>query len=94
MESGAPRVQHKYFTKDTWGLGEEHLCLQSLPDTIEKPALAEVATANKRELKALENFIFYKEKSVERGLDVQKNCEVTQKTKRLHEVFERVFYVG
>jgi len=81
MESGAPRVQHKYFNKDAWGLTKGHLYLQTLPHTIEKTALAEVTTTDKRELRALEDFIIYKEKCVERGMDVQKNREVIQKTK-------------
>jgi hypothetical protein len=42
MESGVPRVQHKHFCKDAWGPADGHLCLTSLPSTMEKPNLTEV----------------------------------------------------
>jgi len=44
--------------------------------------LAEVIVVDKRELRALralEDFIIYKKKCVERRMDVQKNCKVIQK---------------
>jgi hypothetical protein len=61
VENGVPRVQHKHFSKDAWGPAEAHLCLTSLPNTMEKPELAEVFSADQRELRALDEFIVYKE---------------------------------
>jgi hypothetical protein len=43
-----------------------HVCLRSLPNTTEKPTLAEVHRAEERELKALDEFIAYKTRCVER----------------------------
>jgi hypothetical protein len=37
------------------------LCLTSLPNTMEKPELAEVFGADERELRVLDDFIAYKE---------------------------------
>jgi hypothetical protein len=35
VENGMPRVQHKHFSKDAWEPAEGHLCLTSLPNTME-----------------------------------------------------------
>jgi hypothetical protein len=66
MENGVTRVQHKHFSKDAWGPTDGHVCLRSLPNTAEKPALAEVHRVEERELKALDEFIAYKTRCVER----------------------------
>lgn len=66
MVDGMPRVQFKYFSKDTWGPTEGHPCLRSMPTRAEKPMLAEVFGADARELRALQEFVAYKEKCVER----------------------------
>jgi hypothetical protein len=47
------------------------LCLTSLPNTMEKPELAEVFGADERELRVLDDFIAYKERCVERLQNVQ-----------------------
>jgi hypothetical protein len=65
-ENGVTRVQYKHFSKDAWGPAEGHLCLRLLPNTAEKPTLAEVHRAEERELKALDEFIAYKTRCVER----------------------------
>jgi hypothetical protein len=61
MENGVPWVQHKHFNKDAWEPTEGHFCLISLPNTMEKPELAEVFSADQRELRALDEFIVYTE---------------------------------
>jgi hypothetical protein len=66
MENGMPQVQHKHFNKDAWGPAEGHLCLTSIPNTMEKPKLAEIFGADERELRVLDEFIAYKEGCVER----------------------------
>jgi hypothetical protein len=73
MENGVTRVQYKYFSKDAWGPTDGHMCLRSLPTTTEKPTLAEVQRAEERELKALDEFIAYKTRCVERLQNVEKN---------------------
>ena len=60
------RVQYKHYSQDAWGPTEGHVCLRSLPNPAEKPVLMEVHRANKRELKALDKFIAYKTRCVER----------------------------
>ena len=77
------RVQHKHFNKDAWGPTEGHVCLRSLSNTMEKPALAEVHHAEKRELKALDEFIAYKTRCVERFQNVEKNLQAIEKTEWL-----------
>jgi hypothetical protein len=72
IESGVPRVQHKYFSKDAWGPANGHLCLTSLPSTMEKPNLVDVFHADEQELRALDDFIAYKERCVERLQNVEK----------------------
>jgi hypothetical protein len=66
MENGVTRVQYKHFSKDALGPTEGHMCLRSLPNTVEKPVLAEVHHVEERELKALDKFIAYKTRCVER----------------------------
>jgi hypothetical protein len=64
--NGVPWVQYKHFSKDAWGHAEGHLCLTSLSNTMEKPEIAEFFGADERELRALDEFIAYKERCVER----------------------------
>ena len=75
MENGLPRIQHKHFSKDAWGPTEGHLCLSSLPNTMKKLELAEVSGANEQELRALYEFIAYKERCVERLQNMEKNLQ-------------------
>jgi hypothetical protein len=80
MENGVTRVQYKYFNKDAWGPMEGHICLRSLPNTAETPALAEVNRADERELKGLDEFIAYKTRCVERLQNVEKNLQAIEET--------------
>jgi len=48
---------------------------------IEKPALEEVTVANEKELRALEGFIIYKDKCIDKGLDVLKNLKSDNENK-------------
>jgi hypothetical protein len=83
MESSVPRVQHKHFNKDAWRPVDGHLCLNSLPSTMEKPNLVEVFHADERELRALDDFIAYKERCVERLQNVEKNLQAIEETRWL-----------
>jgi hypothetical protein len=64
------------------------VCLRSLPNTTEKPALAEVHRAEERELKALDEFIAYKTRCVERLQNVEKNLQAIEETEWLKEYLE------
>jgi hypothetical protein len=88
IENGMTRVQYKHFSKNAWGPTEGHLCLRSLPNTAEKLALAEVHRAEERELKALDEFIAYKTRCVERLQNVEKNLQAIEETKLLKEYLE------
>jgi hypothetical protein len=54
--------------------------LTSVPNTMEKPKLAEVFSANERELRALDEFIAYKERCVEILQNVEKNLQAIDET--------------
>jgi hypothetical protein len=88
MENGVTQVQYKHFNKDAWGPMDGHVCLRSLPNTAEKPTLAEVHRAKERELKALNKFIAYKTGCVERLQNVEKNLQAIEETKWLKEYLE------
>jgi hypothetical protein len=85
MENGMTRVQYKQFSKDAWGPTKGHVCLRSLPNTAEKPTLTEVHRAEERELKALDEFIAYKTRCVERLQNVEKNLQAIEETEWLKE---------
>jgi hypothetical protein len=87
MENGVTRVQYKHFSKDAWGPTDGHVCLRSLLTTMEKPALAEVHRAEERELKALDEFIAYKTRCVERLQNVE-NLQAIEETEWLKEYLE------
>jgi hypothetical protein len=88
MENGVIRVQYKYFSKDAWGPTDGLECLRSLPNMPEKPTLAEVHRVEERELKALDEFIAYKTRCVERLQNVEKNLQTIEETKWLKEYLE------
>jgi hypothetical protein len=88
MENGVTRVQYKHFSKDAWGPTDGHVCLRSLPNTTEKPALAEVHRTEERELKALDEFIAYKTRCVERLQNVEKNLQAIEEIEWLKEYLE------
>lgn len=83
MENGMPRVQHKHFSGDAWGPVDGHMCLRSLPSTSQTPELAEVFAADDRELRALQEFIAYKERCVSRLQYVEKNLRAIDEAKWL-----------
>jgi hypothetical protein len=64
------------------------MCLRSVPNTAEKPALAEVHRAEERELKALDEFIAYKTRWVEKLQNVEKNLQAIEETEWLKEYLE------
>jgi hypothetical protein len=82
------RVQYKHFSKDAWGPTDGHVCLRSLPNMAERPALAKVHRAEERELKALDEFIAYKTRYVERLQNVEKNLQAIEETEWLKEYLE------
>jgi hypothetical protein len=88
MENGVTRVQYKHFSKDAWGPTNRHMCLTSLLNTVEKPALAEVHRVEERELKVLDEFIAYKKRCVERLQNVEKNLQAIEETEWLKEYLE------
>jgi ribosomal 50S subunit-associated protein YjgA (DUF615 family) len=88
IENGMAQVQYKHFSKDSWGPAEGHVCLRSLPNTAEKLALAEVHRAEERELKALDEFIAYNTRCVERLQNVEKNLQAIEETEWLKEYLE------
>jgi hypothetical protein len=63
VKTGVPRVQHKHFSKDAWGPAKGHLLV---PNRMEKPKLAKIFSVDERELRALDEFIAYKERCVGR----------------------------
>jgi hypothetical protein len=88
MENGVTHVQYKHFSKDAWGPTEGHVCLRSLSNKEEKPVLAEVHHAEERELKALDEFIAYKTRCVERLQNVEKNLQAIVEIEWLKEYLE------
>jgi hypothetical protein len=88
MENGVTRVQCKHFSKDAWGPTDRHVCLTSLPNMAEKPILVEVHRVEERELKALDEFIAYKTRCVERLQNVKKNLQAIEETEWLKEYLE------
>jgi hypothetical protein len=69
-------------------LTDGHVCLRSLPNTAEKPALTDVHRIEERELKALDEFIAYKTRCLERLQNVEKNLQAIEETKWLKEYLE------
>jgi hypothetical protein len=88
MENGMTRVQYKHFSKDAWRPTDGHVYLRSLPNTAEKPALAEVHRTEERELKALDEFIVYKTRCMERLQNIKKNLQAIEETEWLKEYLE------
>jgi hypothetical protein len=88
MENGVTQVQYKHFSKGAWEPTEGYVCLMSLPNTAEKPTLAEVHRVEERELKALDEFIAYKTRCVERLQNVKKNLQAIEETEWLKEYLE------
>jgi hypothetical protein len=54
--------------------------LTSLPNTMEKPELAEIFGTDEQELRVLDDFIAYKERCVERLQNVEKNLQAIDET--------------
>jgi hypothetical protein len=67
------QVQHKHYCKDPWQPETWTKTLRSLPRTDERPAFANVFAADERELKALDDFIAYKQRCIQRLQQVERN---------------------
>jgi hypothetical protein len=61
MANGVARVQYKHYCHDQWRPPEGYKCLTRMPTHHGKPSLAPLKEADLRELKALADFIAYKE---------------------------------
>jgi hypothetical protein len=66
MANGIARVQYKHYCPDQWRLAEGYECLAPMRARPGKPSLAPLKEADLRELKALANFIAYKEHALQR----------------------------
>ena len=77
------RVQHKHYCKDPWGPEAGTKTLRSLPSREERPTFAEVFAADERELKALDDFITYKERCIQRFQHEDKNREAKREAEKL-----------
>lgn len=80
---GKVRVQHKHYSKDKWGPELGTKTLQSLPNKEERPSFAKVFAADERELKALDDFIAYKERCIQRFQHPEKNGEAKREAEHL-----------
>lgn len=83
LEIPEVRVQHKHYCKDAWGPVEGQKTLRSLPNRENRPVFAKVFAADERELKALDDFIAYKERCVQRFQHVERNLEAIDEAERL-----------
>ena len=82
-------VQYKHFYIDEWGPKEGHLCLNSIPSGSTKPNLVEAFAADQRELKALDDFIAYKDTLVIRGgVNLYKNMKVADDLRKFKKYLE------
>ena len=77
------QVQHKHYCKDPWGPEAGTKTLRSLPNREERPAFANVFAADERELKALDDFIAYKERCIQRFQHEDKNHNAKVEAERL-----------
>ena len=59
------QVQHKHYCKDPLGPEVGTKTLRSLPSREERSAFVNVFVADERELKALDDFIAYKERCIQ-----------------------------
>ena len=64
------------------------MCASSHYQIRQRTALAEVHHANERELKALDEFIAYKGRCVERVYNVERNLQAIEETEWLKEYLE------
>lgn len=83
-----PRVQSKTFGKDAWAPTDGHPYLRLMLTRDKKPMLAEVFRADARELWALQVFVVYKERCLERFWNIEKNLEAIDQTKWLEDYLE------
>jgi hypothetical protein len=65
MANGVVRVQYKHYCRDQWGPAEGYECLAWMPACPGKPFLAPLKEADSRKLKALADFIAYKERALQ-----------------------------
>ena len=77
------RVQHKHYCKDPWRPETGTKTLRSLPSRDKRPAFANVFAADERELKALDDFIAYKQRCIQRLQQVERNRDAKVEAERL-----------
>jgi hypothetical protein len=81
--NGVPRVQSRKLVSDVWGPEEGLLCMKSLPMRMDNSKFAVVHEADTRELRALDDFIVYKERCISRYQHVEKNIDAIEETKEM-----------
>ena len=77
------KVQHKHYCKDALRPEIGDQALRTLSDRISKSDYAMVYAADERELKALGDFIAYKEKCIQRFQHVEVNHDAKEQAIRL-----------
>jgi hypothetical protein len=80
MANGVARVQYKHYFPDQWGPAEGYECLARMPAHHGKPSLAPLKEVDSRELKALVDFIAYKERALQRLQYVERNIQAIEDT--------------
>ena len=69
------KVQHKHYCKHPWGPETGTKALRSTPNRMERLDFAIVYATDEMELRALDDFIGYKERCIQRLQYVEKKCE-------------------
>ena len=77
------RVQHKHYCKDPYGLEAGTKTLKLLPSREERPTFANVFAVDEQELKALDDFIAYKERCIQRLQYEERNRDAKIEAERL-----------
>lgn len=77
------KVQHKHYCKDAWRPETGDQTLRSIPNRAERPDFATVYAADERELKALDDFIAYKDRCIQRFQYVEVNRDAKHEAQRL-----------
>jgi hypothetical protein len=80
MANGVARVQYKHYCRDQWGPPKEYECLTRMRTRPGKPSLAPLKEADSRELKALVDFIVYKERALQHLQYIKRNLQAIEDT--------------
>ena len=80
MANGVARVQHKHYCCDQWGPTEGYECLVRMPSRPGKPYLALLKEVDSQELKALADYIAYKERALQCLQYVEHNLQAIEDT--------------